>query len=176
MVDALKRYFFQKEYRKVRIDSKKEGAMANGLQSILILTDASYYEPQDIINTIGQFKNKGLKCSGYLLSQHRTIESTPSIEIISKESLHWSGVPKQELLVDWLHDRYDLLIAINPLKNATIDYLMACSNNLLKTSIIFDEQMNQNADFYWQVKGGDRSTLDDYCLTMYAELIKIFGS
>lgn len=175
MMNALKRYYFQREFKKVRADINGDNSSTNGLESVLILTDGSFYKEDEVSQSIREFEARGLAAAAYLLSNHIPTKEIKGINYITKETLYWSGVPKQELLVEWLHDRYDLLISINPSMNATISYLTACSNNLLKSSIIFNEQMERNIHFYWQIEKNGSASLADHCLALYDNLINIFG-
>ena len=99
-----------------------------------------------------------------------------NVNFITSDSVSWNGVPKQEFLVEWLQRRYDLLIKASKNRNDSLEYLVASSNCLLKSSLVFNDQIDHHVQFSLQVKSSSPQSLKDLCTELYAQLLNIFRS
>ena len=176
MISSIKRYFFNKEYHKLNNSNKGDFSEINSISSVVILTDDQSYQMEDIARTVEFLRKQGIRTKGYILTNKIEAQENDHVNIITPESVSWNGVPKQEFLVEWLQRRYDLLIKASRKSNNCIEYLMASSNCLLKTSLVFNEQMDHHAQFSLQVNSSSSHSLKELCTELYAQLLNIFRS
>lgn len=171
MVDMIKRYFFNKQYEKVRaISDKTKGT--NRLQSVTILAEHPTYTTDDLKKAMNFFKKKDLECDGFMVVTELTEQTDNSIQYISKKDCYWYDIPKQEVLIHWLQHKTDLLMVIDPNGSRIMKYLCASSNSLLKSAVAFDNDCEENIDFYLE-PNSKQSTIYDLTAALYTELIRI---
>lgn len=176
MIAAIKRYFFNKEYHKLKNTSKGDFSEINSISSIVILTDDQSYHLEELSKTVEYLQKRGIRAKGYFLTNKVESQEINHVNLITPESVSWNGVPKQEFLVEWLQRRYDLLIKASRKSNNSLEYLMASSNCLLKSSLVFNDFMDSNAQFSLQVHSSSSQSLKDLCSELYAQLLNIFRS
>ena len=174
MVGAVKRYFFNKEYKKVSDTEAPAETNVNRISSMLILTDELSFDKQQLARSITILGKRGIDAKGFFISSSSSEVENSIVEVIDPECFTWSGVPKQEFLVKWLQSRYDLIVKVGRHKNRSMDYLFASSNGLLKTAVVFDGQMDRNAQFCLSADTYATEVLDVLCIKLYDQLINIF--
>ena len=174
MVRAVKRYFFNKEYLKVSGNETPSKNNVNKISTMLILTDDLSFDKQQLARSITMLGKRGVDAKGFFISSSSSVAENSMVEVIDPECFTWSGVPKQEFLVKWLQSRYDLIVKVDRHKNRSMDYLFASSNGLLKTAVVFDGQMDWNAQFCLSADSYASEVLDVLCIKLYEQLINIF--
>ena len=174
MVGAIKRYFFNKEYKKVSDKEAHEEAKDNEVSTMLILTDELSFDIQQLARSVTLLAKKGVNARGFYISSTAAESENSIVEVIDPECFTWSGVPKQEFLVKWLQSRYDLIVKVDRHHNRSMDYLFVSSNSLLKTAVVFDGQMDRNAQFCLSADTYASEVLDVLCIKLYDQLINIF--
>ena len=174
MIGAVKRYFFNKEYLKVSGNEAHVKSNVNKISTILILTDELSFDKQQLARSITVLGKRGVEAKGFYVSSSSSEAEDSIVEVIDPECFTWSGVPKQEFLVKWLQSRYDLVLKVDRHKNRSMDYLFASSNGLLKTAVVFDGQMDRNAQFCLSADSYTSEVLDVLCIKLYEQLINIF--
>ena len=174
MIGAVKRYFFYKEYLKVSGNEAPAETNVNRISSMLILTDELSFDKQQLARSITILGKRGIAAKGFFISSSSSEVENSIVEVIDPECFTWSGVPKQEFLVKWLQSRYDLIVKVDRHKNRSMDYLFASSNGLLKTAVVFDGQMDRNAQFCLSADSYASEVLDVLCIKLYEQLINIF--
>ena len=174
MVRTVKRYFFNKEYKKVADKEAREEAKVNEVSTMLILTDELSFDKQQLARSVTQLAKKGVNAKGFFISSTLAETDDSIVEVIDPECFTWAGVPKQEFLVRWLQSRYDLIVKVDRHHNRSMDYLFASSNSLLKTAVVFDGQMDRNAQFCLSADSYISEVLDVLCIKLYEQLINLF--
>lgn len=174
MVGAVKRFFFNKEYIKVSDQKSHAEAKVNAVATMLILTDELSFDKRQLVRSVNSLAKKGVDAKGFLISSTSDESVNSIVEVIDPACFTWSGVPKQEFLVKWLQSRYDLIVKIDRHHNRSLDYLFASSNSLLKTAVVFDGQMDRNAQFCLSADSCASEVLDVLCIKLYDQLINIF--
>ncbi len=174
MVGAVKSYFFNREYLKVSGIETPSKNNVNKISTMLILTDDLSFDKQQLDRSITMLGKRGVDAKGFFISSSSSEAENSMVEVIDSECFTWSGVPKQEFLVKWLHSRYDLILKVDRHKNRSMDYLFASSNGLLKTAVVFDGQMDRNAQFCLSADSYASEVLDVLCIKLYEQLINIF--
>jgi len=174
MVGGIKRYFFNKEYSKVSVKATNAKSNVNRISTMLILTDDQSFDKQQLARSVTILCKRGIDTKGFLISSSSSEAENSIVEVIDPECFTWSGVPKQEFLVRWLQSRYDLIVKVDRHHNRSMDYLFASSNSLLKTAVVFDDQMDGNAQFCLSADSSTEIMLDTLCIKLYEQLINIF--
>lgn len=176
MIAAIKSYFFNKEYHKLSSSCIGDIVEVNKISSVVILTDDQSYPLEELSNTLEYLRIKGIRAKGYFLTRNNQAQERANVNFITSDSVSWNGVPKQEFLVEWLQRRYDLLIKASKNRNDSLEYLVASSNCLLKSSLVFNDQIDHHVQFSLQVKSSSPQSLKDLCTELYAQLLNIFRS
>jgi hypothetical protein len=174
MVRAVKRYFFNREYLKISVDGVHIEPKINSVSTMLILTDELSFDKQQLARSVEQLAKKGVNAKGFYISSTTIDEEDSVVECVDPQCFKWSGVPRQEFLVKWLQNKYDLIVKVDRHHNRSMDYLFASSNSLLKAAVVFDGQMDGNAQFCLSADSSAREVLDVLCIKLYDQLINIF--
>ena len=174
MIGYLQNLLFKKEYVKLNQPTNRDFTVVNEVNSIVILTDEQSYSIDQLKQTLLGLRKLGVRVKGYFLTKSQMKTESDDIRIITPDDVSWSGVPKQEFLVEWLQRRFDLLISANRKSNQSLEYLMASSNCLLKSALVYDENMDRNAQFCLEVSQAN-SSLTLLCQELYAHLLMIFN-
>ena len=175
MIEPLKKYLFDQQYRKVKLENKSFlKNKINGLTSITILADGAKYDLQAMVESVNHFSKIGIDCDAFLTTDREDSVNNERVELINtKTECHWYNVPKPEMLIKWLQHKTDLLIVINPNRSRLIKYLCASSNSLLKSAVIFDDKWDRNVDFCLEAKQSADSNIQALVTGVYQELLKI---
>lgn len=174
MINSLKRYCFNKQYQKVK-GIQKEDVSVGLIKSITILSQYPTYDFDDMEQSMAYFKSKQLACDGYLVVPDYIQSATEQIQQISQKECHWYDIPKQEVLINWLQHKTDLLMVVNPNNSRVIRYLSASSNSVLKTAISFDRHWEDNVSFCLEAEN-NKNSLFDYTKSLYQELLRIYNN
>lgn len=175
MIEPLKKYLFNKQYQKVKRESKSYlKNKTNPLTSITILVDGEIYDVAAAEQAIAYFSNLGLDADAFVVVKMPVDHQNERVETINtKEDCHWYDVPRPEVLINWLQHKTDLLVIINPRQLRVIKYLCVSSNSLLKSAVVSDQGYNHNVDFCLEVNEISKTSLKDLVNTVYQELLKI---
>ncbi len=173
-----KEKLFKKHYDKLIVSRKEKSRKPsiNSILSITILVAAKNTTAEDIRKSMFYFQRMGMICYVYVIKEKgEVVEKIKDVNTISQEDCLWYGVPSQEILIDWLSNKTDLLILSNPGNMLLMKYLCAASNSKLKTSVTYQgkDLKDQNIDFCVDVPQAELLPLIDQCQLIYTNLMKI---
>ncbi len=172
----IRKRLFEKHYNKLIASrsSKQAPRDINALSSISILVRSAAFSARDLQEARSYFSNRGLSVFAYLIGSIGDIpEEVENIELINRKESTWFGVPDQELLIQWLRRKTDVLIAINPDDDPFYRYMVASSNSRLKASIDIGGDADSNIDFYVRSSLSLKKSLLDQCKIVYESLESI---
>ena len=163
---------FNKHYLKLihSQSSSSKKPSVNTVSSVTLLASAKNHSQEDIIEARRYFLNLGLICEVYIIFDKKDEASLlPEYHIIDREQCKWYGIPSQEILIQWLANKTDLLIVSNPDQQLLIKYLCAASNSKLKSSIAYKKEYMNDMDIDLWIDIGDRSeaSLTEQCKLTY---------
>jgi len=97
------------------------------------------------------------------------------VNIISRDDCEWYGVPSQEILINWLANKTDLLILSDPDRLPLMRYLCAASNSKLKSAVIDNiiDREKYDIDLWLDASSGGTLSLYEQCEQTYLTLTKL---
>jgi len=168
---------FNKHYNKlIKTKSSDQTFSVNTISSITILAQATYIEDSDLRSSRSFFDKMNLSLHIYLYrGKGDHISELDRVSIINEEDCEWYGVPSQEVLIQWLANKTDLLILHDPEGLPIMRYLCAASNSKLK-STIYKSGMNQedyDIDLWLDHKQAQYLSLTEHCRQTYNTLSRL---
>lgn len=178
MRGLLRDKLFKKHYKKLihSRSNKDRKSSINTISSITILATAKDHTLEALEQAPKYFRKMGITCDIYVLrDKNHQFESVPNFNIIDREECMWYGIPSQEILIQWLAKKTDLLIFSDPTQQPLMKYLCAASNSKLKSSFTFSgyETDDLDIDLWIDTKASDNKSLSNQCKLTYKTLLNI---
>jgi|GEM_PF-2123285 len=178
MRSILKEKLFRKHYNKLlhsRRDKTHKDSI-NTISSITILAAAKNHSVDSIKKAPAFFRKMDLQCDVYVVKDPSDqIDISANLNLISSKDCMWYGVPSQEILIEWLANKTDLLILANPDREPLMKYLCAASNSKLKSTLTYRDQQNDDIDIdLWiDIANANNVTLEEQCRLTYMMLTNL---
>jgi hypothetical protein len=176
----LKERLFRKHYDKLLNTRRKISGSTtiNTISSITILTAARHHDWGSIKSAYRYFSNLKLSCDIYVVrdaGDNIEVDSIPNLHLIDAKDCMWYDVPNQEILIDWLANKTDLLILSDPDQMPLMKYLCAASNSKLKSTIKHSDQVDDDIDIdLWiDMSHSEDKSIITQCRTTYEMLTNI---
>ncbi len=168
---------YNKHYDKLlRTRSARSGSSVNTISSVTVLAPASSISDSDMKDIKSFFDKMQINLHIYLLREKgEPLSEIDRVNIISREDCEWYGVPSQEILINWLANKTDLLIISDPNRQPLMRYLCAASNSKLK-SAVYDDNINRESydiDLWIDSSSGVPLSLYKQCEQTYRTLTKL---
>ncbi len=178
MRGILRDRLYNKHYNKL-INSRSESAQKksiNTISSVTILAPITHHTSEQLSKGFKYFSKLNIACDVYVLQEKNEVaEVVEYTTIIKREDCEWYGVPSQEILIQWLSNKTDLLILSNPDHLPLMKYLCAASNCKLKSALT-DNRMDKNAldiDLWIDTKDISIVSLEKQCELTYTTLTNL---
>ena len=173
----LRERLYDKHYSKLlRTRSVSAGRTVNTISSVTVLAPANSIQNDDLKKVKSFFDSMQTGLHLYLLREKADpVTDIDRVNIINREDCEWYGVPSQEILINWLANKTDLLIVSDPERLPLMRYLCAASNSKLK-SAIFDHQVDReqyDVDLWIDASSGASLSLFKQCRQTYLTLTKL---
>ncbi len=137
MRGILRDRLYNKHYNKLissRSESNKKSV--NTISSVTILAAIKHHPFGQLTNAHKYFAKLNITCDIYVLQEKNEVADVANhITVIKREDCEWYGVPSQEILIQWLSNKTDLLILSDPDRLPLMKYLCAASNCKLKSTL-----------------------------------------
>jgi len=162
MRSILRDRLFKKHYDKLfSTKSDKSTKSTNTFSSVTILAPAKYTDNKDLRATRVYFDKMQISLHIYLLREKGDhIGELDRVSVISREECEWYDVPTQDILIQWLANKTDLLIMHDPELLPIMRYLCAASNSKLKSALTNPKLSEDDYDInLWIDLGKDSRTL-----------------
>ena len=177
MRGILRDRLYNKHYNKL-INSRSESSKksVNTISSVTILAPAKHHPRGHLTNSYKYFGNLNIACDIYVLQEKNEIaEVDQYISVIKREECEWYGVPSQEILIQWLSNKTDLLILSDPDRLPLMKYLCAASNCKLKSALAHENLDAHELDIDLWIEAKDTSiiSLAKQCELTYTTLTKL---
>ena len=176
MRGLLREKLFNKHYNKL-LGSRaaRTSSSVNTISSVTILVPSKYASPSDVRQLRQYFEGMQLSVYLYLVKEKgEHVEDLNSNTIIDLEECEWYGVPTQEILIQWLAHKTDLLIVNDPDRLPIMRYLTAASNSKLKSTIYHSSLKREDYDIDMWIDASDQHpSLLDQCRLTYETLSKL---
>lgn len=175
MKSLVKQRLFDKHYKKLVENTSKrsKGSSINNCASATILVSGAHHRADDLRKAAKLLAQQGIKSHLYMITSNPEGNDDEGVTVISKSDCSWYDVPSQEVLIDWLAQKTDILIADNPKGAPLLLYLTASSNSRLKTSIEYKGQHDPAIDFYVSTDNPLEMPLHKKCELIYQTLLHI---
>ncbi len=178
MRGILRDRLYNKHYNKLisSRSGKTKKQSINTFSSVTILAPVKYHKVDDLLKAHKYFSKLNVACDIYALEEKaETMDMTANVTIIKREECEWYGVPSQEILIQWLANKTDLLIMSNPDSLPLMRYLCAASNCKLKSSMVYEgqETSDLDIDLWVDVDNAKSIPLDKQCDLTYSTLTKL---
>jgi len=175
MISILRQRFFDKHYNKLL--KKQAGRVkpraVNTFSTVTLLVSGEYYRSGDLREAKKALKKQNITVHPYLVDTSSEGIDDEGVSVISKADCTWYGLPSQELLINWLTQKTDLLIASNPADTPLLRYLTASSNSRLKASLEYDIPKDPMIDLYIDTTSPFELSLKEQCQLIYKTLSQI---
>lgn len=177
MRGILRDRLYNKHYNKlISSRSKSTKKSVNTISSVTILAPGKYHKSEELNKAHKYFSKLNIACDIYVLQEKNEVAEVAShISIIKREDCEWYGVPSQEILIQWLSNKTDLLILSNPDRLPLMKYLCAASNCKLKSALsdpIIDID-ELDIDLWIDAKAASSISLAKQCELTYTTLTKL---
>lgn len=177
MRGILRDRLYNKHYNKL-ISSRSESTKksVNTISSVTILAPGKYHPSEQFSKANKYFSKLNIACDIYVLQEkNETVEVGEHISIIKREECEWYGVPSQEILIQWLSNKTDLLILSDPDRLPLMKYLCAASNSKLKSALAHPQYdaHELDIDLWIDAKGTSSISLAKQCELTYTTLTKL---
>lgn len=176
MRGILRDRLYNKHYDKLlSTRSDRAGSSINTISSVTVLAPVKYVTELDITKTRQFFDGMQITLHFYLLREKgEHISDFDRVSIINIEDCEWYGVPTQEILINWLSNKTDLLIMNDPDRLPIMRYLCAASNSKLKSTVHTSDMSRDHYDIdMWIDAGSVVLSLTDLCKRTYETLSKL---
>ena len=173
----LREKLYNKHYDKLLSSrSAQSSSSVNTISSVTVLAPANSLEDDDLKKVKSFFDAMQINLYLYLLREKADpLTELDRINIINREDCEWYGVPSQEILINWLANKTDLLILSDPERLPLMRYLCAASNSKLK-SAIFDQDVDRekyDVGLWIDASSGASLALFKQCRQTYLTLTKL---
>jgi len=174
MRGILRERLFNKHYDKLLSNrSGKKSFSVNTISSVTVLAPASFIKEGDLKKTKLYFDKLQIALHLYLLREKGDpVTDIDRVSIINREDCEWYGVPSQEILIQWLANKTDLLIMSDPDHLPLMRYLCAASNSKLKSSLHSHKinKQDYDIDLWIDTPTAENITVAEQCRRTYTTL------
>jgi len=177
MRGILRERLYNKHYSKLlSTRSDKSTSSVNTFSSVTILAPARFIKEDDLKKTKSFFDKMEVRLHLYLLREKGDpIAEIDRVNIIERDDCEWYGVPSQEILIQWLANKTDLLILSDPNHLPLMRYLCAASNSKLKSGLSSDKikRDDYDIDLWIDPSSSGSTSLFGQCKQTYGTLSKL---
>ncbi len=177
MRGILRDRLYNKHYNKL-ISSRSESTKksVNTISSVTILAPGKHHLSEQFNKAHKYFTKLNIACDIYVLQEKNEVTEVDShVSIIKREECEWYGVPSQEILIQWLSNKTDLLILSDPDRLPLMRYLCAASNCKLKSAMALGnlDPDELDIDLWIDAKDASSISLEKQCVLTYTTLTKL---
>ncbi|MEL6389566.1 MAG: hypothetical protein AAFQ02_05350 [Bacteroidota bacterium] len=159
MIAAIRNRIFQKHYARLLSRQTARRPNVNTFSTVTILVEGENARASDLRAAKKYFEQHQIQAYPYLVDQSEKGIDHEGVSVISRENCTWYGVPNQELLINWLAQKTDLLITSNPNDLPLLRYLNASSNSRLKASLAYETSVDPAISLYVQTDKPERVSI-----------------
>ena len=132
-----------------KMSRKNRSVSLSSAQNIGILVpiqNEKELQEAEILATQLKKEHKKVKLMGFLFDKTIKLSSNSNIEIISPEDIEWNYVPKNEKIVNFINNEFDMLINLCTEVCFPLIYITALSKSLFKVGA-YDKRNSAFFDF-----------------------------
>lgn len=176
MVSSIRQIFFDRHYKKLLSKETEvtRTSSVNTLSTVTLLVSGEYHRASDLRAAKKYLQQQNITAHPYLVDDTNKGIDDEGVSLISRADCTWYGIPSQELIINWLSNKTDLLIAANPSDAPLMRYLTASSNSRLKTSLDYETTQDPTIDLYITTKAPFDLSLKDQC-KLILDTLKLIG-
>ncbi len=175
MLSIIRQRLFDQHYKKLLSKQKDRSRpqSVNHFSTVTILVSGEFHRANDLREAKKYLKKQNIIAHPYLLDNSEKGIDHEGVSVISRDDCTWYGLPSQELLINWLTQKTDLLIAANPADAPLMKYLTASSNSRLKASLEYNIEPDPTIDLYVGTPAPFELSLKEQCKLIFKTLSQI---